>query len=582
MALISCARKLALASAVSAAGVVVMNGVAGAEETTGGATSAEAVGRPVLVEVGEVPTDVTVEARPGGAAGPSGSSNRGQAAAGRQPAAIPASLARSDPPARPATSDVRAGQAGTSITSPGPLTRVHTTPDLNCAVNHADDEEPEFYRDTACGTFMAVGGELFGPADVPAGRGASPRTAYTPVRQSPVTGSGSFGDPYKLVTVVNAGTTGLSINQADSYVVGQESYRTDVTVANAGTSARTAQLYRAGDCFLQDSDEGFGRVDTATGAVACVAGVRQGAGWVPGSRIEQWFPLSPGSHFYEDFYEDVWRRIGSQLPFPDLCAACDEFEDNAAGLSWEVTIPAGGSVVRSHLTTFSPVGLVPLSLTHTVSVPTAVAGSVVRFTLVVRNPNELTVNLNSIVDTLPEGFSYVPGSTSRVLTFDPTIVGRVLTWGGPIEVSPFGAVALDFAAIVSQTAGTYFNDAAADAGTFVVVPPAERLAITVVAGEEVAPEPRPPTVAGVSLISEVDPRGLLPGASSTRRAAATRPRPDLGGTGASGQLPRTGFDPQGLAVLAGLLVLGGGALALAGRRGAGFSASGPCARRSSP
>ena len=64
-----------------------------------------------------------------------------------------------------------------------------------------------------------------------------------------MTGTGTTVDPFKIVTVVNLGTTGLRITQTDSYVVGQESYRTDVTVANTSTLAQTAQLYRAGDCF---------------------------------------------------------------------------------------------------------------------------------------------------------------------------------------------------------------------------------------------------------------------------------------------------------------------------------------------
>jgi hypothetical protein len=111
----------------------------------------------------------------------------------------------------------------------GPLTRIEISDDLNCAVSHIDDtEHPEFYGDTACATLVAVGGTLYGPAAIPAGGSASPRTPFTPISQSSVTGSGSGADPYQIVTEVALGSSGLRLVQTDSYAVGEESYRTDL------------------------------------------------------------------------------------------------------------------------------------------------------------------------------------------------------------------------------------------------------------------------------------------------------------------------------------------------------------------
>ena len=73
------------------------------------------------------------------------------------------------------TIDVLPGPA--EIISSGSLTRVAISPDLNCAVNHAGDIDPEFYGDTAYGTLVAVGGTLYRPADIPAGGSASPYEA---------------------------------------------------------------------------------------------------------------------------------------------------------------------------------------------------------------------------------------------------------------------------------------------------------------------------------------------------------------------------------------------------------------------
>jgi uncharacterized repeat protein (TIGR01451 family) len=366
---------------------------------------------------------------------------------------------------------------GATITSSGPLTNIGISDQLNCSVNHTSDAAGEFYGDTACGTLVAVGGALFGPASIPAGGSASPRTPFTPVSQSTVTGTGTSADPYRVVTVVDLGTTGLRITETDSYVVGDESYRTDVQVANSGTASQDAILYRAGDCFLQSSDVGFGSVDTATGAVACTAGT------APGSRIEQWFPISPGSHYYEAGYSEVWAQIGGQQSFPDTCR-CAEFIDNGAGLSWNITIPAGGSVTRSHLTTFSPLGRLPLSTTKTADAATVGAGAADGYTITVSNPNVGAVTLSSITDTLPAGFTYTAGSTTGATTADPSITGQTLTWAGPFTVPAAtgatpGTLTLHFGVTVSSTPGDYFNNAGAESADFTVAPTGDTARITV-------------------------------------------------------------------------------------------------------
>ena len=234
------------------------------------------------------------------------------------------------------------------IASEGPLTRIITSPDLNCQVAHRDDVSFEFFSGElgACGTFLAVDGTLFGPAAIPSGQlGAV--TSWEPVSQSGVTGNGSGGDPYRLVTTVDAGAIDLRVEQTDSYRIGEESYRTDVAITNQGPNARDAILYRAADCFLQDSDTGQGRVDD--GAPGCVVSQASDA------RIEQWVPITGNSRYFEGRFGEVWQRIGSQQPFPNECL-CDQAVDNGAGLSWDVAIRPGETVVISHLTFFSPEG----------------------------------------------------------------------------------------------------------------------------------------------------------------------------------------------------------------------------------
>lgn len=361
-----------------------------------------------------------------------------------------------------------------TITSAGPLTSITITPDLNCAVQHAADAAPSFFGNTACATLVATGGVLYGPANIPAGGSASPRTTYTAVSQSPVTGTGTALDPFQIVTVVDLGTSGLRLTETDRYVVGQESYRTDVQLTNTGAAPVSAIIYRAGDCFLQSSDDGFGLVGSPPGAVACTTMPPPNAG----GRFEQWLPITPGSHYYHDNFNAVWARIGAQLEFPDTCE-CTTFLDNGAGLSWTVTVPAGGSATVSSIITFSPTGAAPLVVTKTADSPTSPTNGVNGYTITVSNPNAQAAAVGSILDTLPAGFTYVSGSTTGVTTADPSIAGQTLTWTGPFNIPAGGSIVLGFDVNVGSTQGTFLNNATVDAGILSVAPTGDTAPITV-------------------------------------------------------------------------------------------------------
>ena len=214
------------------------------------------------------------------------------------------------------------------ITSPGPLTTVGVSPTLNCSANHVGDTSGEFFAGTSCGTFTVVAGALYGPF-----LGAP----YTPVSQTGPTGTGTNASPFTIVTVVDAGTTGIRITQTDTYTTGLESFRTDVRVDNTSGAPLAVRVYRAADCYLQNSDQGYGSVEIGSGAVACTTGLE------PGARIEQWFPITSGSHYFESHYSTVYNQISSQLAFPDTCA-CATFQDHGAGLSWDATIAAGSTI----------------------------------------------------------------------------------------------------------------------------------------------------------------------------------------------------------------------------------------------
>ena len=404
-----------------------------------------------------------------------------------------------------------ADAATATITSTGPLTSVGVSDQLNCSVNHTGDTSGEFFGDTACGTFIVVDGTMyFSPATIPAGQPSA--TPFTAVNQTGPTGSGTEADPFKIVTTVTAGTTGVGITETDTYVTGLESYRTDVQLTNSSGTAKSVRVYRAADCFLQSSDTGFGAVDTASGAVACTTGLD------PGSRIEQWFPLTAGSSYLESGYSTVWSTIASMQPFPNTCT-CATNLDNGAGLSWDVSVPASGSTTVSSLITFSPLGRLPLSLDKTADAGSVAPGGTDGYTITATNPNAVAVPLDTLVDDLPAGFGYTAGSTSGATTANPTISGQQLTWTG-ISVPGNGTASIHFGVTASSTPGTYANQASGTATDYTVAPTGPTASVTVTGTVS-------PLVLGLTPASATNPVGT----AHTVTATATRDSAPQSGVG---------------------------------------------------
>lgn len=233
-----------------------------------------------------------------------------------------------------------------SIVSSGPLNRIDVGEDLHCAVER--NQTRSFYNETACGTFLAVGDTVFGPHNIPAGPtdGSGNYQAFTPVNQTPVSGSGTEADPFAVTTEAAAGDSGLTIEQTDTYVVGSDRTSTSVEVRNDGDAAADIVTYRAGDCFFRGDDRGFGAVETDTAAVSCVEAVVDTDGSrQPGEGRMTWQPDEPeNASWLHDGYSDVWSAVTQGTPLPNECNHCDQYQDNGFGIAWEETIPAGESV----------------------------------------------------------------------------------------------------------------------------------------------------------------------------------------------------------------------------------------------
>ncbi|MDR1968338.1 MAG: hypothetical protein LBQ32_06545 [Burkholderiaceae bacterium] len=205
------------------------------------------------------------------------------------------------------------------------------------------------------GTFLVVGGVLYSPdfgnhAGSAAGN-ANPSTPFTPVSQTGVTGTGTAADPFKVVTTVAAGATGITATQTVTYVIGQDTFATTTVVSNSTAAAVPVLLYRAMDCYMGGSDSGFGMVDS--NSVACTRVANS-----TGGQMAMAFSLPPGSNYFEGSYSALWSWIGTQAPFANTCDCAIQI-DNAMGYSLAMTVPAAGSVTDGpDSTTFSPTGTI--------------------------------------------------------------------------------------------------------------------------------------------------------------------------------------------------------------------------------
>jgi hypothetical protein len=318
------------------------------------------------------------------------------------------------------------------IASVGPLTHVWIGNELSCQAQHvADGTTHEFYPPGTipgdCGTFIAMGGTLYAPDFANHGGTATGNlgtyTVFTPISQTPVTGTGTTADPFKVVTVVDVAATGLRITQTDTYVIGSESYQTDIMITNSGQGAASGILFRAADSFLQGSDSGYGFTEVFPGNRNAV-GTSANPNNIPPGRIEEWIPLTGNNNFYEAFYGEIWHWIGTKVAFPNLCG-CTTLQDNGAGISWNLSIPAGGNVTYSHTTTFSPTGGATPSPTPT---PTATVAPQEAFVTVSKNSVKKGQNAAFIV-ALDPGPAAVPVtvnysmSGSAILGTDYTLSG---------------------------------------------------------------------------------------------------------------------------------------------------------------
>lgn len=251
--------------------------------------------------------------------------------------------------------------------SAGPLTQIAIGNELSCQSKHRTDTSFEYFPPSTapgdCGTFVAVDGQLFTPDFSNHGSTATSslgtRTPYAPVSQTEPSGTGTKTDPRRVTTTVTLPGTGITLIENDLYVAGQEYYRTTVTFNNASGQSKPVVLYRAGDCYLQNSDLGFGFA-TRSHTVGCSFTQRIPPRETPPGRVLSWTPDTGTASYLEDSFSHVWAAIALRTPFANACNQCANKVDNGAGLSWaELVRPGNATSIETSASGFSPTGALP-------------------------------------------------------------------------------------------------------------------------------------------------------------------------------------------------------------------------------
>jgi hypothetical protein len=236
--------------------------------------------------------------------------------------------------------------------SGNPLT-IHIATDTSIQVDYAGKPDgqvsPPFEDEADSGGLMWGGAPVipifvYGPDwanhDTSAANLVNP---WIPLGQSAVSGSGTAADPWQVTTTVgDAPQPTRRVVQWVRYVDGNNCFRVLYTVNNLQSDAPDPfTFFHAVDMWPDDTDDGYGFYDTATGAVGAWNGDMTFLEYLVPVTVDLGFPMPPASHYQEAYYSDIWDRIGSMAgPGPGFNDTIrTDWKDTGAGLQWDLTFP---------------------------------------------------------------------------------------------------------------------------------------------------------------------------------------------------------------------------------------------------
>jgi hypothetical protein len=218
---------------------------------------------------------------------------------------------------------------------------------------------------------------VFGPDfnNHPCGTAANTYTPWTEVSLSPVTGTGTSGDPFTVVVVVDAGLTGLRLTATYTYVNGSPQVTQSFLVSNLGNATVDFDAFSGADLYLADNDEGFAILQgTSAGGRAASSACA----------LLQYTILflgtTPANNWVGRDYSVVWDEISAgQLSNTIESSLC---QDNGAAIQWaNIVLPVAGSTTIDSGVTFTGQAIPQGAIVPTLSV-TGLAALVLLLALV--------------------------------------------------------------------------------------------------------------------------------------------------------------------------------------------------------
>lgn len=146
----------------------------------------------------------------------------------------------------------------------------------------------------------------------------------------------------RVITTLQTLGDDLTVILIDSYVHGQNCWRTDIIIQNVTTTDYDVILYRMADVYLNGSNNGYGA--TRAGGIV---GVTENEDNDPvGNAL--WLAPLVADQYEEDDPTTLWSKLESLADLDNTVIATSD--DAACCVAWELSIPGRSMVVRSCVT----------------------------------------------------------------------------------------------------------------------------------------------------------------------------------------------------------------------------------------
>ena len=193
------------------------------------------------------------------------------------------------------------------------------------------------------------GGIVYGPDfdNHPCGSASNTYIPWTPVSLSPVTGTGTAGDPFTVVVVGDAAATGLRLTATYTYVNGAPTVVQSFVFSNTGNATVNFDAFAGADLYLADNDDGYPLLQGTS-----AGGRGASATCTPLQYVILILGTTPANAWTGRGYSTVWSEISagqlSNIIESTLC------EDNGAAIQWSnIDVPVAGSTTLASGVTFT-------------------------------------------------------------------------------------------------------------------------------------------------------------------------------------------------------------------------------------